>query len=61
MTDARSSHFSDPGEFRKSQNWIGGTTLQNAAFVPPPVQVMQEALGDVEKFIHETALMPVLA
>ena len=34
MDGARSSHISDPGEFRKSQNWIGGTTLQNAAFVP---------------------------
>lgn len=60
MTGARSSHFSDPGEFRKSQNWIGGTTLQNAAFVPPPVYAMNEALSDFEKFIHSTSLMPVL-
>ena len=60
MTGARSSHFSDPGEFRKSQNWIGGTTLQNAAFVPPPIQEMSDALTDLEKFIHNTSLMPVL-
>ncbi len=60
MTGARASHFSDPGEFRKSQNWIGGTTLQNASFVPPPVHEMNNALGDFEKFIHNTALMPVL-
>lgn len=60
MTGARSSHFSDPGEFRKSQNWIGGTTLQNASFVPPPVHEMNNALSDFEKFIHNTTLMPVL-
>lgn len=60
MTGARSSHFSDPGEFRKSQNWIGGTTLQNASFVPPPVHEMNNALTDFEKFIHNTSLMPIL-
>ena len=60
MTGARSSHFSDPGEFRKSQNWIGGTTLQNASYVPPPVHFMNEALNDLEKFIHDSSLMPVL-
>lgn len=60
MTGARSSPFSDPGEFRKSQNWIGGTTLQNAAFVPPPVPAMNEALTDFEKFVHDSTLMPVL-
>src|SRR4051812_42428396 len=42
MTGARSSHFSDPGQFRKSQNRIGGTTLQNASFIPPPLQAMKE-------------------
>jgi Fic family protein len=60
MTSARSSHFSDPGEFRKSQNWIGGTTLQNASYIPPPVHAMTDALNDLEKFIHDTSLMPVL-
>lgn len=60
MTGARSTHFSNPGEFRKSQNWIGGTTLQNASFVPPPVQEMTSALADLEKFIHNTELIPVL-
>jgi len=53
MTGARSSHFSDPGEFRKSQNWIGGTKPDNAHFVPPPVPEMKRALGDLEKFLHE--------
>lgn len=60
MTGARSSHFSDPGEFRNSQNWIGGTSIQNASFVPPPVHDMHTALGDLEKFIHQDTLMPVL-
>lgn len=60
MTGARSSHFSDPGEFRKSQNWIGGSSLQNASFIPPPVDAMKEALADFEKFIHDSTLMPVL-
>ncbi len=60
MTGARSSHFSDPGEFRKSQNWIGGATLQTASFIPPPVYEMKEALNDLEKFIHGSSLIPVL-
>lgn len=53
MTGARSTHFSDPGEFRKTQNWIGGTRPDNAHFVPPPVNEMHEALNDFEKFLHE--------
>ncbi len=60
MTNARSSHFSDPGEFRKTQNWIGGATLQTASFVPPPVDHMIKALSDLEKFIHDHSLMPVI-
>jgi Fic family protein len=60
MTDARSSHFSNPGEFRRSQNWIGGTNLNNAAYIPPPVIEMNDALRDFEKFIHDIALMPII-
>lgn len=52
MDKARSTHFSDPGEFRKSQNWIDGTRPDNARFVPPPVVEMHKALDDLEKFIH---------
>ena len=52
MDKARSTHFSDPGEFRKSQNWIGGTKPDNARFVPPPVEEMHRALTDLEKFIY---------
>jgi len=44
-----------PGEFRKSQNWIGhaGSTLQNASFVPPAPDEMDICLGDLEKYMHE--------
>src|SRR3990167_6425867 len=52
MDQARATHFSDPGEFRKSQNWIGGTRPDNARFVPPPVPEMHGALDDLERFMH---------
>ena len=52
MTKARATHFSYPGEFRRSQNWIGGTNPGNARFVPPPVHEMKQALNDLELFIH---------
>ena len=60
MMGARSSHFADPGNFRKSQNWIGGTTPENALFVPPPVEVLHTALDDIERFIHSTECIPLL-
>ena len=52
MNQARATHFSDPGEFRKTQNWIGGTRPENARFVPPPVHEMQNSLTDLEKFLY---------
>jgi Fic family protein len=42
-----------PGEFRRSQNWIGGTRPGNALFVPPPVTELDACLGALEAFIHE--------
>ena len=50
-----------PGEFRKTQNWIGpsGADLNSASFVPPPVPDMKEALDKFEKFLHDESL-PVL-
>lgn len=60
MTGARSSHFANPGEFRQSQNWIGGATLKDASFIPPPEAAMNSALTDLEKFIHNDTIMPVL-
>ena len=52
MTGARNTHNPFPGEFRRTQNWIGGTRPDNARFVPPPVREMNQALNDLEKFIH---------
>ena len=51
-----------PGEFRRSQNWIGppGSTLSNARYVPPPVQEMQEALAAWEDFLHQHGELPEL-
>ncbi|WP_110173425.1 Fic family protein [Luteitalea pratensis] len=45
----------DPGEFRRSQNWLGGTRPGDAQFVPPPVTELDRCLGDLEAFIHEDA------
>jgi len=52
MDQARATHFSDPGGFRQSQNWIGGLRPDNAQFVPPPVHAMKDALNDLEKYLH---------
>lgn len=52
MTGARNTHNPFPGEFRRTQNWIGGTRPDNARFVPPPIREMNQALNDLEKFIH---------
>ena len=41
-----------PGELRRSQNWIGGTRPGNAAFVPPPPQEVADLLADLERFVH---------
>lgn len=52
----------EPGEFRRSQNWIGapGCTLETAVFVPPDVHEMEQAMGDLELFIHEDDDIPAL-
>jgi len=51
-----------PGEFRRSQNWIGppGRTLETATYVPPPPDEMTAALGDWERFLHRRGTMPDL-
>lgn len=42
-----------PGEFRRTQNWIGGTRPGNAAFVPPPPELVPECMGALELFLHD--------
>jgi Fic family protein len=50
-----------PGEFRRSQNWIGGTRPGNATFVPPPPERLMECLDSLEKFLHdEDQKLPLL-
>jgi Fic family protein len=50
-----------PGEFRRSQNWIGGTRPGNARFVPPPPEEVEPCMGELERFLDsETSGLPVL-
>jgi Fic family protein len=42
-----------PGEFRRTQNWLGGTRPGNARFVPPPASEVVPAMSDLEKFLHD--------
>jgi Fic family protein len=42
-----------PGEFRRSQNWIGGTRPGNAAFVPPPAEKILDCMSRLERFLHD--------
>ena len=52
----------NPGEFRHVQNWIGpaGSRIDNATYVPPPVQEMHDALDQFERYLHDHSPMPVL-
>lgn len=59
LTSGRGSG-KQPGEFRTSQNWIGGTRPGNAIFVPPPPENVIACLGDLEKFLHDRTTYPVL-
>lgn len=51
-----------PGEFKRSQNWIGpsGSTLKNASFVPPPPAESLDAIGELELFLHKEHDLPIL-
>ena len=49
-----------PGEIRRSQNWIGGTRPGNAQFVPPPPDALADSLAELEKYVHGTDRLPAL-
>jgi Fic family protein len=49
-----------PGEFRRSQNWIGGASPATARFVPPPPELVDESFSDLERFLHDPEPMPPL-
>jgi Fic family protein len=51
-----------PGEFRRSQNWIGpsGCSLKEASFVPPPPHEAVNAMGQLELFLHKETSLPAL-
>ena len=55
-------HHATPGEFRKTQNWIGhpGSTLNSALYVPPPADYLISCLRDLEKFLHDKSLPPLI-
>lgn len=61
MKGARGDHAT-PGEFRRSQNWIGpsGSTIETAPYVPPPPEYLDDLLGDWERFLHERMTFPDL-
>jgi cell filamentation protein, protein adenylyltransferase len=61
LSDVRGKNWT-PGEFRRSQNWIGppGCTLMDATFVPPTPHEMVEALGQLEKYLHGSSNLPPL-
>jgi Fic family protein len=59
LGNSRGQHKT-PGEFRTSQNWIGGTRPGNAHFVPPPPDTMHKCLGELEKYIHKEDGTPML-
>ena len=54
LSKGRGSH-AQPGQFRKSQNWIGGTRPGNAAYIPPPPEYVIDCMGQLETFIHQDA------
>lgn len=60
LKDGRGAH-KQPGEFRQSQNWLGGSRPGNAVFVPPPPERLMACLDPFERFLHdETGTTPVL-
>lgn len=61
MKGVRGQHL-EPGEFRKTQNWIGpkGCSLSGATFVPPPPRILNDLLGNLERFIRDDTVPPLM-
>ena len=59
MKEVRGGHAT-PGWMRTSQNWIGGSSVMAATYVPPPVPEMKQCFSDMEKYIHSNAHEPAL-
>jgi Fic family protein len=59
LQGVRGAH-KQPGEFRKSQNWIGGATINDSRFVPPVHTSLDELMGDLELFVHQEQYFPEL-
>ena len=61
LEGARGSDL-NPGEFRRDQNWIGarGTSINSAAFVPPPPTAIENCMRDLERFFHDDMDLPIL-
>ena len=49
-----------PGEFRASQNWVGGVSIQTATYVPPPHDQVVDLMGNIETYLHDKLPVPVL-
>jgi Fic family protein len=55
LLDGARGASKQPGQLRRSQNWIGGTRPGNAVFVPPPADQVADLLSDMERFIHDSS------
>ncbi len=56
LLDSVRGEFKMPGEYRTSQNWIGGASLKDAVFIPPHHDLVHELMGDLENFLHNDHL-----
>lgn len=52
--------WKEPGEFKNSQNWVGGTTIERASFVPCPPEEVSVTLDNFERFLHDNSSTPIL-